>query len=640
MLVGLISAGLISAGIGATGLYAQAKPSQPASPAAGRMLLQLQERDWILRADALQYLSKHKVLAAQKPIIAILGESKTSPWLQGRAMVALARIGSPSAQAHILRLAKSKDPQLRGAAAEAIESLSGKSADQVLTALLKDEATDVRYRALASYARRNGAKAWAVVDPMTEPLDPSVCRWGSRALAFVGTKDALARLRKLAERRELHTNMVRGIQGITNPKLIELWLKILASLDPRSTQFAEGLSALQHFEEADLLAALMSNLATEGADTIRAVAWIATVMLPNPELGEPLRKAVARVDDTNTIKAVLTALGPTPMKPDQHKDLFEKYLEHTDANIRELAIRGLAHCKSVNLYKKLDPSVADKSDRVVQAALSALRRAPAEHAPAGGLVGYLKTPLKSDHGGIRTKAYDLLAHAGTAEDFKPAIALVGDRLRSTDEGTRVAAAEAFGGFAPDDQIEFVARAQGYVAHWMIIGTFLNDKDNTGFASVYPPEEKVDFEKKYIAKYIWTLEGGGGKKGELQREIGWLKASVDQTNGQLVIPPLVPPPASMAVAYAVSDFRMDAAREALLDVDGDDAYRIWLNGKQIAEQVAVRQGNKPAMAEQKGIKVTLKAGPNRLMVKTANFQKDWWVRLRFTDSKGVPVEIAR
>jgi hypothetical protein len=86
--------------------------------------------------------------------------------------------------------------------------------------------------------------------------------------------------------------------------------------------------------------------------------------------------------------------------------------------------------------------------------------------------------------------------------------------------------------------------------------------------------------------------------------------------------------------------MDAAREALLDVDGDDAYRIWLNGKQIAEQVAVRQGNKPAMAEQKGIKVTLKAGPNRLMVKTANFQKDWWVRLRFTDSKGVPVEIAR
>lgn len=252
-------------------------------------------------------------------------------------------------------------------------------------------------------------------------------------------------------------------------------------------------------------------------------------------------------------------------------------------------------------------------------------------------MAYLKTPLVSAHIDVRTMAYALLSHAGTAADFKPAIALLGERLRSVDETTRTEAAAALAGFAPPNQIESVVSAQGYIARWMILGTFLNDKDNGGFARIYPPEKKIDFKAKYPAKYVWALGRNRGGK-ELERIIHWGKATVDQTNGQLVIPPLVPPPAALAVAYAVADFRVDTERHVMLSVDGDDAFRVVLNGKKVAEQVAVYKGGQASVAEQKGIKITLKAGANRFVVKTTNIDGAWWVRLRLTDSEGRPVEV--
>ncbi|MCH8042480.1 MAG: hypothetical protein IID44_02065, partial [Planctomycetes bacterium] len=141
------------------------------------------------------------------------------------------------------------------------------------------------------------------------------------------------------------------------------------------------------------------------------------------------------------------------------------------------------------------------------------------------------------------------------------------------------------------------------------------------------------------KYVWVLRGRGNKKeGEIEREIGWGKASVDQTNGKLMISALVPPPGSLSVAYAVSDFHVDEKREVLLSVDGDDAFRVWLNGKQVAEKVAEYDPSGGSVAQQRGIKIALRAGANRIVVKSANLDREWWVRLRLTDAAGRPVEV--
>jgi len=335
---------------------------------------------------------------------------------------------------------------------------------------------------------------------------------------------------------------------------------------------------------------------------------------------------------------VLVALGPVPIKPDQHHELFTGYLQHADEDVRILSIRCLAHCKNGNLFSELKPRIDDESPFVVEAALGALLRTKVDDAPQGEIVNYLKPALMSDDPSVQSLAYELLAQVGTAEDFAPAMNLLSERLRSSDENIRNATAVALGKFAPEDRIGEVVRSQGYLARWMVLGTFLNDKENTGFKRVYPPETKIDFAAKYTAKYIWVLDGQVRDKGDLEREIGWSEAEVEQTDGKLIIPTLVPPPAAFAVAYLVSDFQVDSEQEVILNVDGDDAFRVWVNDQKVADQVAPYKHRSECVVAQKGIKIKLRQGANRVLVKSANIDHHWWLRLRLTNVAGEPLEV--
>ena len=565
--------------------------------------------------------------------------SDTPAKLRSRAIITVALIEGPAASDVIAQFVGHKDPVLRGAAAEAIGNVAGTSSDAALNILLKDADANVRYRALASLAMREGEKAWPVVETMTKSMDRSVAQWGSKALALVGTEEALRRLADLSRRHDFRAGIARGVHGVSNPKLIGMLLRILSSTDPRGKEYAAGMRALRQFDKEDILRAMKSGLTSGDRDAIRSVALIASVLETSQEIGDLLRQAAVGIEDTGTIRSVLSALGRNTMSPNRHSELFEKFLNHSDTETRELAIRGLAHCRGVNLYEQLRPSLEDKSTRVVEAALSALRRAPVRNAPKGKLIDCLKTCLESAHEGVQTKACDLLAHAGTAADFEPAMELLGERLLSKDQNVRGTAADVLGRLAPVKKFETIVRKQGYVSQWMILGTFLNDKTNSGFDKVFPPEEAIDFDARYTAKYVWVLGHRDARnEGELEREIGWTETTVDQADGKLSIPQRVPPPAALAIAYAVADFNVEKEQEVLLTIDGDDAFRVWFNGKKISEQAAEYKRGNPCVAEQKDIKIKFRAGVNRFLVKTANIDREWWVRLRLSDSQGRPVGV--
>ncbi len=606
------------------------------SPATGRMIQQLHAKDWILRADALEYLASHRAREAAKPIRQIVLDEKAQPWLRGRALVALARIEPSNLLSLIKQFSQHKSTRLQAAAAESIQYLPRKALDQSLQALLKDSEMEVRYRALSSFAEHQKDKAWSSVDPLTRELKASVVRWGARALAFVGTKEAMERLRKLAMKSEFQKGILRGILGVPNPKLIGVLLPVLVHVDVNDQRFATGISALQQFDKAEVERELKAQLSTGDARTIRAISSI-IVVLRRPELANPLRMAMSRIKDLKTLEVVLSTLARRFMRPDDHQELFIQQLKNENVAIRTLAIRGLAHCSRLNLYQKLELTMEDKSPAIVEAALGALQRAPIENAPKGKLVEYLKTPLKSERPDIRKLAYTLLTHAGTNADFKSALDLMGAQLRSTDVEVRSEAAEVLGKLATENQFQTVVRAQGYVTQWRVIGTFYNGPTNEGFNKPYPPEEKIDFNAKYKAKYAWVLRGGQRKKADLERTVQWTKASVEKTDGKLIMPPILPPPAVQAVAYVVADIQIESATEAVLSVDGDDAFRVWLNDKKVAEKVGPDIRRHPNVAEQLGIKVTLKAGRNRFIVKTSNLMEEWWIRLRLTDKKGQPIE---
>ena len=624
---------------GAAGSEASSGPP-PAS--LGRRLEQLESDDWILRADALAFFARHGFSEALDPIRAILADETAEPWVRGRALLAVVAIRSDRSAAleEIVPFVTHADARLRAAAAEALDTVPADAADAQIEKLLGDSSAEVHLRALAAHARRHGADAWSIVAERTRSLDARSYRWGARALALVGADAAVERIAKLIETDEAILPVTRGLEGVLDGKLVAVLLRAFAALESSDARVPFVLSALQRHERAQLDASYRAALEAADADgdeaTVRTVSRVVTILGSSPAVGDPLRKALSRAEDPETIKAGLVALGPRPMEPDRHRALFTSHLENEDFSIRALAIRCLAHCDSVDLYELLRQRVEDEELFVVHAALNALLRAPIEHAPPGKLVAYLEKPLTSENAATRELAFQLLGHAGSEKDFQPALKLLVDRLRGLDEQRRAAAAEALGKIAPFEGIAHVSRTQGYLSSWMVLGTFLNDKEHKGFNAEHPPEKEIDYTRKYKAKYLWVL--ARRTKEPIEREIAWSEAMIERTDGRLELAPVLPPPGTLSVAFAVADFEVRSPGTAVMGIDGDDAFRVWLNDEKIAEQVAGFKSRQACVAEQRGIQVQLAAGINRLVVKSSNIDHDWWVRVRLTDADGKPIEV--
>ena len=79
-----------------------------APPGAGRMLQQLAEEDWILRAEALHYVGTHRLADASEPVREILRNESLQPWVRGHALVTLARDPRRSAMFRERRLKRWK----------------------------------------------------------------------------------------------------------------------------------------------------------------------------------------------------------------------------------------------------------------------------------------------------------------------------------------------------------------------------------------------------------------------------------------------------------------------------------------------------------------------------------------------------
>ena len=618
------------------GLVVQVSSWSPAAPppaGAGRMIQQLQSESWIEQAEALHYLGEHRVEMAAAPVRSLLGAKDVHPWTRGQALLSLSHIEGEVNPAEFGKWVAHEHPAVRSSAAEVLESYGGNSAVTWIEILLKDPDVSVQCHAAAAHAKRHKAAAWNVVGPLTLEPAASTARAAARALAFTGTAEAHARLTTQISTPGLMRESLRGIRSIEDPKLIPILLNLLPNLEETHLNYGMVLTALQNQEWKAVISGLTTFIQSGNEQKVKTGARLITTLTRSPELGAPLRNALGEATQTETIEAGLIALGSTVMNPDEHEEFFRSKLKHEEPSIRSLSIRCLAHCKEINHYEVLRESLDDEHYEVVEAALSALKRQPAVNAPKGQLVSYLETPLSSNNESIRALAYDVLAHAGSEADFRPAMAALEELLTGTDETLRSAAATALGALAPEDQIGEVVAAQGYLAHWMVIGTFLNDKEHKAFDEVHEPEKELDFEKSYKATYIWLLEGRSDKP--IEREVTWGEGIVDQTDGKLSMSSQLPPPGSFAVGYAVADIHVDSDREVFLDIDGDDAFRVWLNDEKISEKIAPYQHRKDCIAEDKGLKVKLVAGTNRFIVKSANIDHRWWVRLRLTDSNGIP-----
>ena len=604
-------------------------------------LQQLNEEDWILKAEALHYLSENKVQEALEKILKITKDEDERPWIRSKALAAYCKIQNNQDIPQILStFASSPDHVLREGAAESAGLVQGKRGAEILLKLSTDKIKPVQFRALASYSRIMGEDAWPLVQKMTESVPDELIPLAAESLALIGNKDALEKLNKLTISTTNVRALIESLDRSRTPKTVPVLLDLLEKTSADDANFDYIISSLSRNDNEVLSSSLRDLIRTGRDSAIFAASRVITILFQDPDLGKELLSALKDSSEPETLEAVMIALGSKEMNPDSNKKFFITHLKHEMPEIKILSIRCLSHCTEANLYNLLKETIKDSEGSVSIAAINALMEAPIEDAPTGALVSYLEDVLVNTDDVIRKAAFELLGHAGNADDFEPALAMLGEALSGTDTVRREAVAEALGSIAPENGVANVARRQGYISNWMVLGTFLNDKEHKAFANELEPEKNIDFEKTYPSTYVWALQGNQRRDGEkpIEREIGWSEAGVNKTNGMLMMGPLLPPPGTFSIAYAVSDFNSEKDQELFLSLDGDDAFKVWLNGEKISEQIAPYLHRQSCVASQGNIKIKLKKGKNRILVKSANIEHEWWVRARITDANNRPVEL--
>ena len=604
-------------------------------------LQQLEDDDWILKTEALHYLAENNVKESIEKIFKIAQSENENSWIRSKALIAYCKIQNNSSIPKILiSFSSSKDIKLRIGAAESLNYIESNEAEALALKLTKDESDSVRYQALATYSNIKKQEAWPLVDKMTTTLSEEFIPIASQSLLNVGGEEAIKRLKENSKTVIDKRAFIESISKIRTINSIKVLLGMLEQTGMDEPNYSFIISALSKNKKEDLTNSLSDLIMTGRDQAIFVSARVITHLLQDPELGKKLRRSIKDSTTPETLEAVMVALGAKEMNPDSNLNFFVNYLKDDDPEIRELSIRCLSHCQEANLYDLLEETIKDEENRVSLAAMNALMDAPLDDAPTGELVSYLENALVNTDTVVRKTAFDLLGHAGSADDFEPALAMLGEALSGSDTIRREAVAEALGSIAPDNGVANVASRQGYVSKWMVLGTFLNDKEHKAFAEELEPEKSIDFEKTYPSKYVWALQGNQRRDGEkaIERDIGWSEASVNKTNGMLLMGPLLPPPGTFSIAYAVSDFTCSKDQELFLTLDGDDAFKVWLNGEKIAEAIAPYLHRQSCVATLENIKIKLKKGKNRILIKSANIENEWWVRARITDANNRPVEL--
>ena len=655
-------------------------------------LYQLAKGDWIQQTQALEQLARIGDKAAVAAIRQKLLDSKTSAYLRGRALVALARLDGDAIAKDVQTLSRSQDPLLRGSAAEAYGYSSQAVAKGPLTELLKDKDPKVATAALVSWSRLYGKDAWAVVDPATESLtDPKLSRnalgdlrWklvpAMHALVYTGTSDAHERIDAIYKPffLDLHFGepLLRGLATSGRPDGLAMALRYLHKTTTRTRGAEDSFPRGRLSRPSDpVYQGLFAAIRAQGPKSVQAVLAIllqstephdlelgcivAAQLMPSPATGTMLLKACGETEDAYVEHRCVQALMEPAMQPSRYASYFTKALGSKHASSRIAAIDALMLCPDVNRYEAY-AGIVEKGDapEVLTAALEQLLSAPAKHVPRERIGEYFATVMGDKDVNVRNAAAKLFKQAATRHDY-PAVAKAWEPLlHSKDLRVRGTARKTIATIASDDAQTELARNDGYLTEWQVLGTFRGETLARRL-SAYPPETELDFSKTYKAEGIYDIPSKDNQEPPTReirtRTIAWQQGTVTNVEGLLRVNFFVTPPSRYAVAYAAATVTPTTPGEAIIWVEGVETQHLWLNGaKAIAPKPEVPSSEdrylwleKYPWRHHKGgtsgvratYEVTLKSGPNQILIKALNkTSTEWEFRVRVLGIDGSPLEV--
>mgnify|MGYP000952680824 CR=1 FL=1 len=162
------------------------------------------------------------------------------------------------------------------------------------------------------------------------------------------------------------------------------------------------------------------------------------------------------------------------------------------------------------------------------------------------------------------------------------------------------------------------RTLGFVSDWQIIGPFDNERGQ-GFDQAYGPEAALDLAAAYQGK---------------KRKVAWQRNPCVAEDGYVDLAGMLRPNQE-AVAYLLAYVQVSGRKDlpAAMRLASDDGVRVWLNGREVWK----REAQRPATFDQDCFGVTLRPGANPLLVKVAQDDGGWGLRLRLTAPDGAPLD---
>ncbi len=373
------------------------------------------------------------------------------------------------------------------------------------------------------------------------------------------------------------------------------------------------------------------------------------------------RSKVYIIDEVHMLsKHAFNALLKTLEEPPEHV----KFIFAT-TETRKVPVTVLSRCQRFDL-RRVDvetliahyAGIVEKGDapEVLTAALEQLLSAPAKHLPREQIGAYFATAMADKDATVRNAATKLFKQAATRRDY-PAVASDWESLlHSKDLQVRGTARKTIAMIASDDAQTELARNDGYLTEWQVLGTFRGET-LARRTIAYPPETELDFSKTYQAEGIYVIPSEDKKippKREIRtRTIAWQKGTVTTVEGLLRVNYFVTPPTRQAIAYAAATVTPKTPGEAIIWVEGVQRQYLWLNGaKAIAPEPQVPKDKylwleKYPWRHHKGgtsgvratYKVTLKPGPNQILIKAIyRGSTEWEFRVRVLGIDGSPLEV--
>jgi tetratricopeptide (TPR) repeat protein/transglutaminase-like putative cysteine protease len=154
--------------------------------------------------------------------------------------------------------------------------------------------------------------------------------------------------------------------------------------------------------------------------------------------------------------------------------------------------------------------------------------------------------------------------------------------------------------------------------WQVVGPF-DDDGKRGHDAVYPPEQEVDLAARYPGKV---------------REVGWRALPPEASAWGLVDVGASLRPAREVTAYALTAVESPRDQRVQLWAGASGAVKVWVNGALVLSDAAYHL---PRL-DQLGAWVTLRRGPNRILLKLSHQQGRMGFYLRLADATGAPLAL--